>query len=115
MALPTDAERIETLYLRTLSRRPTANELSKWTVWVNAPRDVITNTGDTQSASLPDRQAMRLIAQMGKNKKRGGGADPLAPLARRFRQPAGAITPKQQAYEDLFWALLNSSEFMFNH
>ena len=24
-------------------------------------------------------------------------------------------TPAQQAYEDLFWALLNSSEFIFQH
>ena len=23
--------------------------------------------------------------------------------------------PKKQAYEDLFWALLNCSEFVFNH
>jgi hypothetical protein len=42
------------------------------------------------------------------------GADPLARIAvmrNQFRTP----TPKQQAYEDMFWALLNSSEFLFNH
>lgn len=116
MALPTDAERIEALYLRTLSRRPSASELSKWTTWVNQPRDVITNADNTPGNSLSDRRALRMMTRMNQNKpKGGGGADPLAPLARRFRQPAAAITPKQQAYEDLFWALLNSSEFMFNH
>jgi hypothetical protein len=42
------------------------------------------------------------------------GADPLLRISvmrNQFRTP----TPKQQAYEDMFWALLNSSEFIFNH
>lgn len=32
-----------------------------------------------------------------------------------MRNRAVPPTAKQQAYEDLFWALLNSSEFAFNH
>ena len=35
----------------------------------------------------------------------------LARLARNNETPSAA----QQAYEDLFWTLLNSSEFIFNH
>jgi hypothetical protein len=63
LATPTsDEHRVETLFLRTLSRRPTAEE-SKLAL-----------------ETIPDRGAGR-----------------------------------QAAFEDLFWALLNSSEFVFNH
>jgi hypothetical protein len=41
-----------------------------------------------------------------------GGGDPFKALSGR---PVRDRTPRVQAYEDLFWALLNSSEFSFNH
>jgi hypothetical protein len=66
-------ERIETLYLATLSRRPTAKELSKMVAYV-------------------DR----------------GGADadkPGSPDQGRYAR----------ALADVFWALLNSGEFVLNH
>jgi hypothetical protein len=66
-----DAQKIQALYLRTLSRPPTPAETRRWVEAVNAPREVV-----------PDGQR---------------------------------ASAKQQAYEDLFWALLNSSEFMFQH
>jgi hypothetical protein len=99
----TDAEKIETLYLRTLSRKPTAAEIRQWVSFVNAPRDAIITGGSDEQVS-PRAQ--------GRQVRRTGGVDPLARLGRRIT--AGTPTPKQQAYEDLFWALLNSSEFMFN-
>jgi len=40
------------------------------------------------------------------------GTDPIARLERRV---APGLTAQGQAYEDLFWALLNSSEFYFRH
>src|SRR5439155_4243549 len=63
LAMPVgDERRVEMLFLRTLSRKPTADELT------------------IALAALPERGAGR-----------------------------------QAAFEDLFWALLNSSEFVFNH
>lgn len=58
----TDELRIETLYLRTISRRPTAQEL---------------------------KTALALVQVRG--------------------------SPRQEAFEDLLWALLNSTEFVLNH
>ncbi|WP_394822632.1 DUF1549 domain-containing protein [Pendulispora albinea] len=55
-----DEAKIRALYMRTLSRPPTAEETEHWVKFVNA-------------------------------------------------------NPMRQAYEDLLWALLNSSEFLFNH
>ena len=57
-----DARRVEALFRRALSRRPTADERR------------------AALATIPDR-----------------GVD------------------RQRAFEDLFWALVNSSEFVFNH
>jgi hypothetical protein len=37
--------------------------------------------------------------------------DPL----RRFEANNAAKDPRTQAFEDVLWALLNSSEFVFNH
>jgi uncharacterized protein DUF1549/uncharacterized protein DUF1553 len=68
-AATTDEEKIEALYLRTLSRPPSKDEMQHWLAFVNAPH-------------------------------------------RGLPQPLG---PKQLAYEDFFWALLNSSEFVTRH
>jgi hypothetical protein len=113
MAMPGgDDKKIESLYLRTLSRKPTATELSKWMAFVNTSRDTV-ETADT----APMSPRLARLQQNGqkvkkKNKMPNGNFDPLGRAARR----AGIQeSPKQQAYEDLFWALLNSSEFIFNH
>jgi hypothetical protein len=45
------------------------------------------------------------------NARRGGVQDPFA----RLGGQVSSTDPRHQAYEDLFWALLNSSEFIFNH
>ena len=110
----TDAQKIEQLYLRTLSRKPTATELTNWTQFVNAPRDVVSG-GATQGGG---RQQMRLNAKAGAGQgKKGMQANPgFNPLARGANRIDPAFkTAKGQAYEDMFWALLNSSEFLFNH
>jgi hypothetical protein len=74
-----DAPKITALYLRTLSRPPTPDEIATWTAFLAAPHD---DRDDLAGA-------------------RGG-----KPRPRRARK---------QAYEDLLWALLNASEFTFNH
>jgi hypothetical protein len=46
-----------------------------------------------------------------------GGPDLARPdaLTRLEARDAKTKDPKHRAYEDVFWALLNSSEFTFNH
>jgi hypothetical protein len=82
----TDAQKIETLYLRTLSRRPKADETDAWVQYIaNAQAPLATAAGP----------------------RRG---DPLGRLGRRV-----TADPTRAAYEDVMWTLLNSSEFLFNH
>jgi hypothetical protein len=112
MAMPgEDAQKIESLYLRTVSRKPTAAELRKWTTYVTAPREVILDDSAPQPPPTR-RQAQQMLKPKQGKKNMSGGPDVLARLGARN---ATSQTPQQQAYEDVFWALLNSSEFMFNH
>jgi hypothetical protein len=114
-----DEAKITALYLRTVSRKPTQPELNRWVAFVNAPRDVVQDDRPAvQPAALGARfPRMQGLLQNGQAPKkqgmRGNGPDPLNRLNPRLDPPNP--TPTQQAYEDLFWALLNSSEFMFNH
>lgn len=94
--LASDAGRdakVTELYLRALSRPPTPDELDHWIEFVRTAKE------------LPDGEM------------RAGGSRPkgrLGTLARR-RFRSTAATAEDRAYEDLFWALINSSEFHFNH
>ena len=112
-----DEAKITSLYLRTLSRRPSPAELTRWIQFLTAPREVvIVKPGDLPRPAVRPNPAMT-----GKPGQQGmgmggtqGGNDQLmrmAVLRSKFKTP----TPRQQAYEDMFWALLNSSEFVFNH
>jgi hypothetical protein len=101
-----DAKKVESLYLRALSRKPTPAELKRWVAFVNAPRDVAVNETTPPPAG---RERIRRVPNPG---RRDGGFDPLAGAGRFGIENQN---PKQQAFEDLFWALLNSSEFHFNH
>jgi hypothetical protein len=94
-----DASKIRALYLRTLSREPDAAEVDRWKAFLEAPRDVV------KAAPTPEAK--------GKKKDR----DPLARLDRdrTVRRQPGPDERRRQAYEDLLWALVNSSEFYFNH
>jgi hypothetical protein len=101
-----DALKIEALYLRTLSRKPTAAETARWVAYVDAPREVVAeNKGQA-------RQLMKL----GRHEKRRPDKNPVGAIDRAARKlDPSEPTAKQQAYEDVFWALLNSSEFFFQH
>jgi hypothetical protein len=84
-----DDAKITELYLRTLSRPPTTAELTRWNTYVNS------NDLDAENMKMPPKNG-----------------DPLRALNLK---PVRDRTPKVQAYEDLFWALISSSEFSFNH
>jgi len=105
----TEADKIEALYLRTLSRKPTSAEVTQWTQFVNEPRDV-TKQRPNPAQPAPARGGKKGKAQ-GAGKK--GPGEPLGRFGGRI--PTVARTAKDQAFEDVFWALLNSSEFFFNH
>ena len=64
LALPGDDDaKITSLYLRTLSRRPSMTELSYWREFVNRPREVV----KTDGAPLPKAQpTLREMRQAGK-------------------------------------------------
>ncbi len=101
-----DALKIEALYLRTLSRRPTPAETRRWVEYVNAPREVVAENKGQQ----------RELMKLGRHEKRSPKKNPLGALDRAARKlDPSEPTAKQQAYEDVFWALLNSSEFIFQH
>ena len=87
-----DRERIDALYVRTLSRHPSPDEIAHWTKYVKAARD----------APPPAASAQRP----------GPGVDALTRIEARA---AAGKNHKGQAYEDVLWALLNSSEFVFKH
>ncbi len=108
LAMPgDDAAKVRALYLRVLSREPRADELERWVTFVNAPREWV-------STSPPPA-----AADAGKKGKKGGAPpDPLARLEKKGKgKKAGDKhgDPKRQAWEDMLWTLLNSSEFLFNH
>ena len=106
LALPGgDAAKIEALYLRTLSRKPTAAEIERWTKFVNEPRELA-----ERGTTPPDAPRGRAGNKV---KKKNARPEPLARFGGRI--PSVARTPKEQAYEDLLWALLNCSEFSLNH
>jgi hypothetical protein len=117
MAMEEDGDRIESLYLRSLSRNPTAEERQRWIAFVNAPREVIvTSTAPFQSAQARSGASGVQPGQNNPGGQRGqAGAGPGVGARMAARVAAARQNPKLQAYEDMFWALLNSSEFAFNH
>jgi hypothetical protein len=101
MAMPgDDAAKIEALYLRALSRFPAPDETARWVKLV----------ADARAA--PDASAPTPRRKGGKGGK-GQAPDPLRGLENRAAAQAGSA--RVRAFEDVLWALLNSSEFVLNH
>jgi Protein of unknown function (DUF1553)/Protein of unknown function (DUF1549) len=114
-----DADKIAALYLRTVSRRPTPEELAYFVRYVNEPHsDPATPDAPAGSNATPasNHPILQRLLGKGPNKKKGqgGGGEP-EPLGRLEERDARNQNPKRRAYEDVFWELLNSSEFTFNH
>ena len=105
MAAPgDDASKIEALYLRTLTRLPAPDEVTRWTAFVN----------DSPSAPPPVPAGPTTSPPAARGKKGGKKQpDPLAGLEDRAAREKGSA--RVHAFEDVLWALLNSSEFVLNH
>lgn len=103
-----ESGKIRSLYLRTLSREPTATETNRWISFLNARRETVTESVQPSQNAPSDK-----VRTGNKKQPPAGTFNPLARAAGRMS--IVNQSPKQQAYEDLFWALLNSSEFAFNH
>ena len=96
----TMSDKITALYLRTLSRRPNVKEVAHWIEFLSGEREVV-RTGPR--ATQPKLKGGKGVA----------AGDPLAGIARRTKSQSPSA--ERQAWEDLMWALLNSSEFGFRH
>ena len=96
LKLPDDDARLDALYRRTLSRLPTTEERSKWKAYLD------------EAEKGPKKDPDHPVA--GADKKKN---TPLARLEKKLKSQAK--TPRERAYEDLFWALLNSTEMATQH
>jgi hypothetical protein len=139
-----DRQRVEQLYLRTLSRRPSTAETDTWLAYLKQPRDLVKTAGP--GLPPPGKQVNPAIANADKDAdfkellKHARAPADFEALRKRMRNNAdaallgkaygawigeypflmistqgGGKTATEQAYENLFWALLNSSEFLSNH
>jgi hypothetical protein len=114
-----DPARVEALYLRVLSRLPTAAETARWTKFVAdaqaagvPPAEVASAASGAPSAAAPN------AARPGKSgKPNAKGRPPPPDPLRGLGDRAGTFLANERvrAWEDVLWALLNSSEFVLNH
>ncbi|HRG99297.1 MAG TPA: DUF1549 and DUF1553 domain-containing protein, partial [Polyangiaceae bacterium] len=118
-----DGAKVDALYLRTLSRPPTAAERERALAFVRdaATRPVATPSAAPADAAEPPRGKRGKAGKGGKAGNKGGkkggkgGANVDLPQLQRLAARAGSTDPRTRGFEDLFWALLNSSESLFNH
>jgi hypothetical protein len=118
----TDADKIEALYLRTVSRRPTPEESDYFVRYVNETHPIDVDP-PVSAGAAPGGGAVGPLARLRALKGQGQGGKKGAPnlagpdlLGRlELRDATRTTDPKHRAFEDVFWALLNSSEFTFNH
>jgi hypothetical protein len=96
---------IDAIYVRVLCRPATTAERARWQAHIDA-------TVANPQVSAPSASVG--VAPQGKPGKgpKKPAQDPLARIGSKAGPPVDA---KTQAYEDLVWTLLNSSEFLFNH
>jgi hypothetical protein len=111
LALPGDGEaaRIGALYLRVLSRQPTAEEIARWTKFLAEAQAAPESPSAPSKPAKPTGDAGAPPA----NRSAPQAPDPLRGLGDR----AGNMqaNARVRAWEDLLWTLLNSSEFVLNH
>lgn len=91
------AGRIETLYLATFGRQPSEEELAKLVKYVDG--SIEEETGSTEATAKTGNQTQSAPDEAGK----------LLAGTRR------SLPPETKRLGNVFWALLNSSEFILNH
>jgi len=104
-----DASKIEALYLRSLCRLPSPAEVARWTEFL---ADAQAQPDGVAPGPVP-LPADRTRREMPKKHAKPEQPDPLRNL--EGRAASVRATARVRAYEDLFWTLLNSSEFVLNH
>jgi Protein of unknown function (DUF1553)/Protein of unknown function (DUF1549) len=99
---------VEDLYLAALTRRPTPDEASRLSA---ALADV--ETGDRQAPLVSlQKNISEALAIPDANRRK----DALARLDAAMREiPEKAAAGRRKAIEDLYWSVLSSKEFLFNH
>ena len=126
------AKIVEELYIRALSRRPTADETTKLVELINQELDDPTRVDklaglraqiDQAYRRLED-QAKSLKAEYEKLKDDGQEAEALGNLEKQITQTEKQLAEArarqasnvpQMVYGDILWGLFNSTEFAFNH
>ena len=110
-----DPAHVREMTLRTLSREPTDDEMKKWVAFVQKPRDVVIT--DDSNKAVDAQTTPKKGEKGGKNTRKAPNGDPLQNVEKRLAERADKlhVDAKRQAYEDLMWAQLNSSEFNFQH
>jgi hypothetical protein len=103
-----DGAVVEDLYLAALSRLPTASERQKLTAALAQVED------SDRLPALADVQG-RIAAAMA-IKDPAARQQAVAAVEKRVREiPAESVRARRKAIEDLYWSVLSSNEFLFNH
>lgn len=105
------AQKIETIYLRTVSRKPTQAELDAALAYVASEPPPAVAPADPNGLDPAKNKGGKKKGDKKKGDKKGGGQDVLRP----YNPEARTTDPETAALEDIMWALLNSSEFAINH
>ena len=104
----TDEQKVEAIYLRSLSRKPSAGELKAALAYIASATISPPPTGEPAQPD-PTKKPKKGDKPLGKPGNLGN--DPTA----RIDPASRTQDPRVAALEDIMWATLNSSEFVFNH
>jgi hypothetical protein len=105
---------VEEIYLATVSRLPTEEEKDKIAAYVSgAVKDV------PEKVPAEQKAAAEALAKARRDKAPAAEKAANARLAEANKRldaaKAAARQSREQAFQDLLWALLNTKEFVFNH
>jgi len=103
-----DKQIVEELFLSSLARLPQPNEESQLLEALQSAEDQET----VQALSELRAQLDEALGQKGFEQRRDAAAKV---LARMKQAPSELAALKRQAIEDVFWSVLSSREFLFNH
>jgi hypothetical protein len=103
-----DGAIVEDLYLAALSRYPTPAERQKLSAVLAQVEE-----GDRLPALADLRQRIATTQTL---KDPAARTKSLADIEKRIREiPAESVRARRKAIEDLYWSVLSSNEFLFNH